>query len=444
MHSHLLHPRSHREHRAHLPLYKTRWLLGALLVLALVLVALRAIAPIFVQRYVNGQLADLPGYKASIGDVDLALWRGAYSIEELVLERVTSEKTRATTPFVHIPFTELSMSWHALFFERALVGEMVVHDPKLTFMGGKGPKQVGPQGVNWYARVKKLFPFRLNRLEVVDGTVRYRDPGALTQGKSASRQDLVVHSLHGTVENITNSLDLDDPLPARASFVGSAFESGAVSIRADFDPWAGHPTFNLDASARRVPLIAFNGYTDEYGKFDFEKGRLSVFVEIAAAAGKFEGYVKPLLKDVEIADPAGDDPREPFWRKAWETVVGGASEVVENQPVEQVASKIPLQGEFDDPKVAVLPAMAELLRNAFVRALRPTIDRDVDEGDVRALKAGEVASEVKQSFLDRLFGDGSHAHRDGKRDTARDNKNDRDRAHEDPNSHKNDARGRTQ
>jgi hypothetical protein len=442
MHSHLLHPRAHPEQRKHLPLYKTRWFLGVLVVLALVLVALRAVAPIFVQRYVNEQLADLPGYKASIGDVDLALWRGAYSIEEVLIEKETG---KTTAPFLHIPFTELSMSWHALFFERALVGEMVVHDPKLTLMGGKGPKQLGPKGVDWVARVEKLFPFRLNRLEMKDGTIRYRDPGALTPGKSAAREDLVVQNLYGTVENITNSLDLDDPLPARASFVGTAFQSGAVSIRADFDPWAAEPTFNLDASARRVPLVAFNGYTDEYGKFDFEKGRLSVFLEVAAAAGKFEGYVKPLLKDVEIADPPGDDPEEPWWRKAWEVVVGGASEVVENQPKEQVASKIPFQGEFEDPKVGVLSAMAELLRNAFIRALRPTIDRDVDEGDVQELKAGKLANEVKESFFDRLFGDGSQARRGDVTKKKRDARDDRgDRAHDDPGSRKKDARGQAQ
>jgi hypothetical protein len=219
-----------------------------------------------------------------------------------------------------------------------------------------------------------------------------------------------------------------------------------VSIRADFDPWAAEPTINLDASARRIPLVAFNGYTDEYGKFDFEKGRLSVFLEVAAASGKFEGYVKPLLKDVEIADPPGADPREPWWRKAWELVVGGASEVVENQPKEQVASKIPFQGEFEDPKVGVLSAAAELLRNAFIRALRPTIEGDVDEGDVRKLKAGQIANEVKESFFDKLFGDGgrrektrpSGIKRDG-RDRERD-----ERAHDDPDSRKGDARGRAQ
>ena len=113
---------------------------------------------------------------------------------------------------------------------------------------------------------------------------------------------------------------------------------------------------------------------------------------------------------------------------------------VNEQLADLRASKIPLQGSFDDPKVAVFPAMAP----------RPTIDRDVDKGDVQALKAGQVASDVKQSFLDRLLGDGSHRARradkerqqDGRDKT--DERSERDRAHDDPALRKSDARGRTQ
>lgn len=363
-----------------------RWLIGAVLLVA-VLVAARAAAPIFIRRAVNDALAGLPGYEAHIGDVDLALWRGAYAIDDLVIARVGG----SSEPFVDIPTLDLSMSWRALFFEHALVGEIAAQRPRLTLMGGEGPTQLGPRGVDWRARVERLFPFRLNRLEINDGTVRYRDPGALRPGKPAKLEDLTLSHLFGTVENLTNSLDLDDPLPARAFFVATAFDSGAVRIHADFDPWARHPTFNLDAAARNIPLTRFNGYSDEYGKFDFESGTLSVFTEVAAAKGKFKGYVKPLLKDVAIADPPGKpgaDAREPWWRKAWELIVGGASEVVENQPVEQVATKIPFAGRFDDAKVGVLDAAGQLLINAFVRALRPNIDQLVGEGDVQQLKRG--------------------------------------------------------
>ena len=47
-----------------------------LLILAL-LIAVRAALPIFVVDFVNNKLADIPGFRAHIEDVDLHLIRGA-------------------------------------------------------------------------------------------------------------------------------------------------------------------------------------------------------------------------------------------------------------------------------------------------------------------------------------------------------------------------------
>jgi hypothetical protein len=51
----------------------------ALVVVAL-LVALRVVLPQLVQKYVNKKLDELPKYDGRIGDVDMHLWRGTYSI----------------------------------------------------------------------------------------------------------------------------------------------------------------------------------------------------------------------------------------------------------------------------------------------------------------------------------------------------------------------------
>lgn len=388
-------------HTGRIPWHKTRLFFGVVATLVVLLIALRAVAPLLVRRAVNDALAGMEGYRAGIVDVDLSLWRGAYQIEGLVIEKIEG---KSNVPFIDIDVIDLSVSWRALIFERALVSEVVVTHPELTFVARR---QMGPKNVDWRARVESLFPFRINRVELRDATVRYRDPQA------APQPDLVLTSLNGTIENITNSLDLADPLPTALRATGEAFDTGAVKLHMDLDPWAATPKFNLDASVRAVPLKAFNGYADEYGKFDFDGGTVSVFVELAAASGKFQGYVKPLLKDVQIADAPNTDTNEPWYRKAWEVLVGGASEVVENQPREQVATKIPINGRFDDPKAGVMEAAATVLVNAFVRALRPGIDDEVDERDARRLtREGDArAAPKREGILDKLLGNGSNIER---------------------------------
>lgn len=55
----------------------------SLLILAIVIVvaiAIRAFMPFVVKDYVNRKLAALEAYEGHVDDVDIALWRGAYSI----------------------------------------------------------------------------------------------------------------------------------------------------------------------------------------------------------------------------------------------------------------------------------------------------------------------------------------------------------------------------
>ena len=62
--------------------YSRPVLLGALVTLV-VLVAMRVAATYVLQWYVNDKLDELPEYDGTIGDVDIHLIRGAYSIDDI-------------------------------------------------------------------------------------------------------------------------------------------------------------------------------------------------------------------------------------------------------------------------------------------------------------------------------------------------------------------------
>src|SRR5690606_23336022 len=100
----------------------------------------------------------------------------------------------------------------------------------------------------------------------------------------------------------------------------------------------------------------------------------------AAKDGNFNGYVKPLLKDVSIIGK--EDRTDNVFRKLWEGFVGTVGQVFENIPNDQVATKIPLQGKIEDPKANIWYTIATILQNAFIQAIQPSIDNEINIGNV--------------------------------------------------------------
>src|SRR5690606_31466987 len=140
-------------------------------------------------------------------------------------------------------------------------------------------------------------------------------------------------------------------------------------------PLAETPTFDLDAELKTLDLTALNTFFRAYADVDVERGTFSVYTEIAAADGGFEGYVKPLTKDLKVLDL--DSHEGGLLGTAWEALVAGVAQLLENPPAEQVGTKIPFRGTFSEPRTEIWSAVAYLLRNAFVRALQPGIENSI-------------------------------------------------------------------
>jgi len=149
---------------------KKRWII--ILSIIAVLVALRLILPFAITKYVNKTLDNIPGYKGSIEDVDLNLYRGAYVIEKVELNKLEGEVPR---PFVKIDSIDLSVEWEALF-DGSIVGEVILRNPELNFVVGPGDstQQDGTEA-DWTKPLQELMPLKINRFEITDGRVTYLD-----------------------------------------------------------------------------------------------------------------------------------------------------------------------------------------------------------------------------------------------------------------------------
>lgn len=353
------------------PRHAARNLLIVLVVLAVVGVAARLAAPGVVKHYVNLALADMGEYSGSVTDVKLFLLRGGYQLRNV---RVVKLDSTSDTPFIEMPTMDLSLQWRALFRGSA-VGAVVMYEPVVNLVQGEGAsdQQLGT-GANWPQEVRDLFPFKLNSVEVLDGLVTFRAPGISTE------ESLTLRDFHLLLHNLTNVQGVDAVAFADLALDGKIMGNAPIELTGMFDPNAEAPTFDIDLKIEGAKLTDVNPWLDRFLKADAESGVFSMYSEVASAEGRFEGYVKPILQDPKFFD-IDEASKGPF-RKAWEGIVNIASKILENRQANQVATQVPIRGEYDNPRVSIIEAMVNLLRNAFVAAFAHSLEGTVSLRDV--------------------------------------------------------------
>ena len=349
---------------------RRRLAVGALVVLALLLLGARAAAPTLIQRYVNRVLDRTEGYRGSIGDVDLALVRGGYTIEDVRMDKDTG---KVPVPLFRAREVDLSIEWRALF-DGSLVGEVWFDRPELNFVSGPrdAAEQSGAEG-DWRKTVKDLFPVKINKITVRDGTVHFRNFA------SDPPVDVYLRDVEATVRNLTNSEELAGDTVARAALRARAMERGEIRAKAAIDPYADRPSFDLDLSATNVALTDWNDFFRAYAGVDVQRGALRLYVELQAKDGRFDGYVKPFLENVDVLDLREEVPEQSFFASLWEALVGGTAEVVQDQSEGRVATRIPISGDADTPQIGFWTTLGNVLRNAFVEAFVPALEHSVGE-----------------------------------------------------------------
>jgi hypothetical protein len=337
-----------------------------LTIVALLIVG-RLAMPYTIKHFVNKKLQQLPGYGGQIGDVDVHLYRGAYTIHDVDILKKTN---KISIPFVAAKRVDFSVQWKELK-HRAIVGEVELDHAQLNFVKGETKEQDQTKiDKSWVDVVQDLFPFKINRFEIRDSAVHYVDLARKPQ------VDVSVTNLHILCLNLTNSRNLTNELPTPFVVHGNSIGGGSLSVTGAANPFVESPRFDVDAKMENVELTALNEFLRAYAKVDVKRGTLSFYTEMAAADGKFKGYVKPLIKDLDIVD-LSDDVKNPV-KLFWESFVAGVMKVFKNQPKDRFAAKIPIEGEIKGPKASIVETLASVLQNAFIRALSPNIEEKIN------------------------------------------------------------------
>lgn len=370
---------------------RDKWLI-AVVVVIVVLVAIRAALPTVIRDYANDQLQALEQYDGHIDDIDLALWRGAYRIDGI---RIVKTGGKQPLPFFSADRIDLSVEWRSLL-QGSLVAEGVFYSPNLNFVQGKTKEQSQTgEGVDWADRFGELFPFRFNTVTVHNGAITFLAPGIRTADAMKAT------SVEGQVTNITNVVDKNKETFSDFQATAKVLDGGSAKVSGSVDPLDDEPTFDVNLQVQHVKLPQVNPWLRQYIKADAESGDFELYLELAAADGKFKGYAKPVLRNVNIY--SSEEPEKNPLKRIWEGLVDFAANVLENDEKEQVAARIPFTGTIDNPKSSILETIVSVMHNAFISAFARSLEGSISVRAVREnLKGvGETAAEEKGKDKDK-------------------------------------------
>ncbi len=344
----------------------------ALVVVAALLLLGRVLLPIVMEHYVNRQLRDMEAYHGAVADVDVAIIRGEYALKDLILQK---RGAGIPQPFVSATRIELGLDWSAIWAGE-WVGTVHAVEPVLAFVDGPTPdtSQEGAGG-DWLDRLDTLIPFRLNSLTVENGTAfLYK-----SEQSGSTRRVLRVHAIDVEGQNFTNIRESDDKVFSTIAITATVEETGLFRLSAEIDPLSDPPVLTVDAELTGLPLTSLNPLLETYANLDAEAGRVEVFLELASAEGRFDGYIKPLIHDAEILNL---DEEGSFFGKLWEGVAEVAKNILENDETDRVGAEIPMQGELTAVDSALIPALFSILQNAFIEALSVGLGHTIGLADV--------------------------------------------------------------
>ena len=255
---------------------------------------------------------------------------------------------------------------------------MTLEQPTLNFVDGEDAddSQTG-EGVDWRQRLEELIPFTLNELRVNQGQLSFRNFA------SDPPVHIYASAINASLYNLTNTEGSEQGRVATFEGAASFLDHAPMEATANFDPFTNWQDFEVNLRLTGVDLTRLNDFSNAYGNFDFAGGTGDLVLEVEARDSELSGYIKPLLRNVEVFDFEQDVENEDkgFFRGIWEAIVGGSEEVLQNQSKDQFATRVELSGSTRNTEVSPFQAFVAILRNAFVEAFSARFERSLSEDE---------------------------------------------------------------
>jgi hypothetical protein len=230
--------------------------LGLLLLLAACLADSLLAGPMrsWAERMMN---ANLKGYQVHIGKVRPHLWRLGFDLENLELV----QNTHPEPPVANAGALEFSVVLGELLRFK-LAGDLKIQHPalhiNLTQIREEAKSDVRLRDRGWQRAVESIFPVKLDRVKVQDGSLLYLS-------SSPSSKPLEFTRIFMVATNIRNIAAVTGTYPSPVSLEGILFATGKVRFKGAAD-FLCEPYFATRGEIRleRVPLDRFTPLAQEY------------------------------------------------------------------------------------------------------------------------------------------------------------------------------------
>lgn len=346
---------------------RSRIVLWSLLALLVVLIGLRLALPTIVRNTLNRRMDRMGEYHGHVADVDISLWRGAYSLDGLKIVKLSG---KVPVPLLQTPRMDTHLSWRALV-HGAIRATVEFDRPVLNFVdGNSGAGSQAGTGVDWRAQLQKLIPIRLDEVKVDDGTVTFRN------FVSEPRVDIKAIRVNAVVTNLTNADRSGGRRVADMHATAQVLGEAPLETSASFDPLGNAADFTFKLRVLRIDLTRLNDLARAYARLDFASGHGDFVMELDARDGRLDGYAKPLFHDMKIfswKQDVEDEHENPF-ELAWQALAQGITSIFTNHDKDQFATRVPISGRIDDKKIGTWRAIVNVLHNAFVKAYTPQLE----------------------------------------------------------------------
>lgn len=345
------------------------------IIIITILVVVRLLLPFAVKKYVNGVLADIPGYYGQVSDIDISLLRGAYVIDNLYLDKIDAG---SKVPFIRLEETDISIEWKSLFKGR-VVSEIIMNRPQFiyVFEDQQQDETEDPDLEDWTKALTDLVPIAINNLKIIDGKA------AFVQLTADPNIDLNLNQINLNATNLRNVVRNNSELPSELNGTAVSIGQGRVTLNGKMDLVKQIPDMDMSFALEDADVKSLNDFTNYYAGVDFAEGHFSMFSEIAIADGFLTGYVKPLLKDSKLISATQDG----FLNTLWEGFVGFFKFVLKNKGNNTLATKIPLSGDLNAVETKVWPSVLNVFKNGWIEAFKGVIDNDVTYEDAEKARS---------------------------------------------------------
>jgi hypothetical protein len=207
---------------------------------------------------------------------------------------------------------------------------------------------------------------RADRIVIDKSTLGYRDETRDPPYR------VYLADTHAELNDFTNVVDGKGAKPGKAAVRGTFMESGPTRVDATFEPHKERTDFSVSLAVDDTDASRLNDLWRAYGDFDVDRGTFSVYSELTVKDGELDGYVKTILKDLDVL---GDDEQKGLRQKLYEGLVGSIATILRNQPRDQVATELSLSGPLENPDASTLEIVGGIIRNAFFKAVLPGFKR---------------------------------------------------------------------